>query len=113
MKVEKVDSAQSFKALNVKRVIPEHKHFIESDIEKLKEFGEKYDIKMKSCVNNELRCDGMFITVRDLKEKFGFIKKFFRPKGESYFYTTPHYTADTKDMTLVGQVQKAIENLKG
>lgn len=111
MNIEKVNSAQSFQGLNIKKVVSEHRHFIESDFEKLKELSDKYDISMKSIVNSEFRCDGITITVKELKDKFHFFQRPFRPEGKSYFYTTKHYTADTKEMTLLGQIQKAIENL--
>ena len=111
MRIEKANSVQNFQGLNIRKVLRAHKHFIDADYEKLKEFGDKYDISMKSYIDSEDYCDGIEITVRDLRKNLGFFRKFFRPKGTSYFYTTPHYTAESKNMTFVGQIQKAVEDL--
>lgn len=111
MNIEKVNSAPSFSGLNIKRVAQEHMQFINKDFVELKKLGDQYDISMKSYIDSEYRCDGIEITVKNLKKNLSFFKRFNRPKGNSYFYTTPHYTADTKNMTFLGQIQKAIDNL--
>ena len=112
MKTERVYSAQNFSGLNIKRVAKAHKQFLNADSEKLKELSEKYDISMRSYINSDEHCDGISITVKNLRKNLNSLQKLIRPKGTSYFYTTPHYTADTINATFTGQIQKAITDLE-
>ena len=112
MNIEKINCSPVFSGLNLKKVAPEHQSFIKADLDKLKELGEKYDISLKSYINSEYHCDGIEITAKNLRKNLNFFQKFNRPKGSSYFYTTPHYTADCKNQTFLGRIQEAIENLR-
>lgn len=111
MKIEKVNSAPSFSGLNIKKVAPEYRHFVDSDIDALKKLGEQYDIVMKSVIDSGVRCNGIEIVVKKLKQKMSFWQRFNPAKGYSYFYSEPHYTADFKQTTLLEQTKDAIENL--
>lgn len=111
MKIEKINSELGFRGLNIKRVVPEYKHFVNSDIDALKKLGEQYDIVMKSIIGSEYRCNGIEIIVKNLKKNMSLLQRLRPIKGYSYFYSEPHYTSDFKQTTLSEQTKVAIENL--
>ena len=111
MNIEKIDSAPNFGSLNIKKVAQEHKHFINSDLEELKKLGEQYDIFMKSVIDSNERCNGIEIIVKNLRKNLDFLQKFNRPKGQSYFYTEPHFDKKYEDTSVLKETKKAIEEL--
>ena len=111
MNIDKINSAPVFSGLNIKKVAKEHRHFIDTNINELKELGEQYDIAMKSIIGSETRCNGIEIFVKNLSKNLGFWQRLNPQKGYSYFYSEPHYTSDFKQTNIVEQTKDAIKNL--
>ena len=112
MEVNRIDSAQSFKGLNITKVAHKHRGFVRADLGELKKLGEQYDIKMKSCFNEEEYYDGIRIIVKPLKKNLSFLQRLKRPKGESIFYTESRMSEYRKNTTVIGQTKEAIDNLR-
>ena len=112
MNVEKVDSAQTFRGLNIKKVAHQHRHFVRENIGELKKLAEQYDINMKSIIDSDFQANGIEITVKNLRKNLGFLQRFYRTKGKSFFYTDARLSAYAKDTTVLGQTQEAIAELR-
>ena len=88
MRLNEVNSAQSFKGLNFYNVSAhDGKNYIKKNFSKLKELGKKYDIRFTSCYANLPNFSAIDIDVRPLKKGMSFFKSLFRPTGRSTFYS--------------------------
>ena len=105
MKINDIGQNQNFKSLNIENIRHRDRKFIRIHLKELKKIGQNYDITLKYDFDYESGKHYIGIKVKDLKEKFNFIKRFFRPSGKSKYYR------DDINTTFLGKTDEAIENL--
>ena len=97
MKITQINSnAQNFKQLNIKSLSAiDKQNFVQGNISKLKELGNKYDIRMVSCYSDIPGFSSIDINVKPLGKGFNFMEKLFFPTGRSTFKTGYTYIDET------------------
>ena len=104
MQIYSVNNSQNFKGLDYKNVLANDKTIIEKELPKLKQLGEKYDIKLTSSFYEVPDFAAIDISVRPLKSALSLWQRIFGPVGKASFKTG----AENKEKTLSDSVEKAI-----
>ena len=107
--------SQSFKRLNFTNVSTvDRELLIRGNMKKLRELGEKYDIRITSCYDaNHPYATFVDIDVMPLRKTLSFFKKLFRPAGNSSFLTEETEAANnlTVKEGFINAVNEAVSDL--
>ena len=107
--------SQSFKGLNFTNVSTvDRELFIRGNMKKLKELGEKYDIRITSCYDSKHPYAAFVdIDVMPLRAKLSFFKKIFRLAGNSSYMTEETEAANqsTVKKAFMSAVNEAVDDL--
>lgn len=107
--------SQNFKGLNFTNVSTiDRELLIRGNMKKLKELGEKYDIRITSCFDaNHPDATFVDIDVMPLGKTLGFFKKLFRPAGTSSFLAEETEATNKSDIKaeFINAVNEAVADL--
>ena len=107
--------SQSFKGLNFTNVSTiDRELLIRGNMKKLKELGDKYDIRITSCYDaSNPGATFVDIDVMPLGKTLSFFKKLFRPMGNSSFFAEETEATNKSDIKakFINAVKEAVADL--
>lgn len=103
MNIGKIDNNQSFQALNFNNVCAKDRVFIKNDFKKLKELGEKYNIRLTSIYTNTFDFGVIDVDVKPLNKNVSFWQMLFPTIGRSTFHSDK--------MSIIDSIKSAIQDL--
>jgi len=106
MNISKINSNQSFQALNFQNVAEADRKFIKNNFKQLKELGEKYDIGFVSTYADVPGHSAIDVSVKPLKENLNFWQRLFPPRGMSTFQTNKNSIFDAIDNAIADLLSK-------
>ena len=105
----------NFKALEMKKLIPEHRSIARTELSYLKKLGEKYDVTLRSSSWNpgwdiSRKISILEIVIRKLGDNNSFFKRMFNPNGKAAYITEFRHMLGAEKTTLKRTIDVAVDN---